>query len=664
MKALITCGDLENAINDVKVEVAQLKRFAKDKGLTPGDTLKAFFVQTTNPTDEENLDPELFRQVQDALRVSSELSSRTTDLCEDGEDDGDGNDGDRENQFEDSKARRLVGRAARTAGQAVREAGRGVPMAGLAVKANMIQLARLTNWTSDMDKAVHGIETKVHPTGKKWWRYRYQYSFVESIFLIPCIAFLFLIHQLLTRIGFYVRMLNKHGHVAWLTVHSHWSNKEPTPAFYKPVLTAFLFHVVGIAVTFFVIFRFIYHMGFFDWFALQVRWLVGADDVSKGSMAIPYVGENYYEHFTAVMSHLMWSIIIFCVLVTEIVRGFVLVVDRFRALEMMHEAKLKQDPQERSRAIKEAEEKLKKEGLWKYVDPQLHPYQPRTQDGDFTLAGELFSRYEQSFVKGLHNKTQQEGQSHGGRRLTKAMNDLNLIPAIPVAVSAPQAKEAADVSRQRLRKYIRLVFMRGASKLAIPTWTLCITMILLAVFSGLLAYFFKIAFVFLLPPLILLTGILFVVLFFISRMLLNSALNNEEKARMPWLTETNFCHTMQIILYIDSYLLARLIFSVHMWMDYTYVSISALICLIIVIILFWQVGAIVMKRSILALALPPNVSTETLAHLLERVSDRASHHAGGQFAASTRPSPLHSPRLSPRGSSLQVPASSGRSSGP
>jgi hypothetical protein len=52
-----------------------------------------------------------------------------------------------------------------------------------ATKVNTTVVLYLLEWETDMGKAVTTFETEGHPHGYKWWRYRYEYTVIESMVL-------------------------------------------------------------------------------------------------------------------------------------------------------------------------------------------------------------------------------------------------------------------------------------------------------------------------------------------------------------------------------------------------------------------------------------------------------------------------------------------------
>lgn len=70
-------------------------------------------------------------------------------------------------------------------------------------KVNQTALMGLLEWESDMNNAVDKFETEVHPHGYKWWRYRYEYTIVESLVLAFSIMVKFFVMWFLHGVSFF-----------------------------------------------------------------------------------------------------------------------------------------------------------------------------------------------------------------------------------------------------------------------------------------------------------------------------------------------------------------------------------------------------------------------------------------------------------------------------
>merc|ERR1719487_1697990 len=51
------------------------------------------------------------------------------------------------------------------------------------VTVNYTAIGELLDWEFEMEKEVDKFDKDVHPHGFKWWRYRYEYTLIESLVL-------------------------------------------------------------------------------------------------------------------------------------------------------------------------------------------------------------------------------------------------------------------------------------------------------------------------------------------------------------------------------------------------------------------------------------------------------------------------------------------------
>jgi len=72
-------------------------------------------------------------------------------------------------------------------------------------KINETAILDLLNWEGDMKNAVTKFDKEVHPHGFKWWRYRYEYTIVESIVLAFSVMVMYLTMWILHGVSFFER---------------------------------------------------------------------------------------------------------------------------------------------------------------------------------------------------------------------------------------------------------------------------------------------------------------------------------------------------------------------------------------------------------------------------------------------------------------------------
>jgi len=101
-------------------------------------------------------------------------------------------------------------------------------------KVNQTALMGLLEWESDMNNAVDKFETEVHPHGFKWWRYRYEYTIIESLVLAFSVMLLYCVMWLLHGVSFF---------------DTHKFHKTGLPhSLYRYAWVYFLFHAASLMV--------------------------------------------------------------------------------------------------------------------------------------------------------------------------------------------------------------------------------------------------------------------------------------------------------------------------------------------------------------------------------------------------------------------------------
>merc|ERR1719440_2315312 len=69
-------------------------------------------------------------------------------------------------------------------------------------KVNGSAVAGLLEWEEEMDKEVNSFEGDVHPHGRKWWRYRYEYTLIEGPVLAISVMLMYFLMWVLAGASF------------------------------------------------------------------------------------------------------------------------------------------------------------------------------------------------------------------------------------------------------------------------------------------------------------------------------------------------------------------------------------------------------------------------------------------------------------------------------
>merc|ERR1719420_2041570 len=117
-----------------------------------------------------------------------------------------------------------------------------------------------------MDDAMADLETRVHPHGEKWWRYRYQYSILEGFLLVPIFILVWIVVRTLRMMLVRCKALAKHTN----QLSSLWM-------MYKYAGVSFVLYMAA-CVLVLAFFYTLYHTtSFFDWYAGWIRYVLSPE---------------------------------------------------------------------------------------------------------------------------------------------------------------------------------------------------------------------------------------------------------------------------------------------------------------------------------------------------------------------------------------------------
>jgi len=266
-----------------------------------------------DPESIVNQDPELMRLVDDLVLAGNVLKQRA-DACI--------TPGEEEMSEEDVKEQRLLqspvgGDQDVVVGEV---SGSSVNPAEREVKKLRNRMNGYMGFIGYMNLHVASIESKVHPHGDKWWRYRYEQTIMEALFHIPLFAALICLQRFMSRIT-----LSIHPRVQTL------SN------FYRHLNTSCMHNSVAVAVIMFTIWGLNAMTPFFDWFAIKVRlmWEACNDNGPDRCIfeSVPFSGNAYYTMWSGIVMDMFGACMLYSFCVWEFLRVSINFLERLRASE-------------------------------------------------------------------------------------------------------------------------------------------------------------------------------------------------------------------------------------------------------------------------------------------------------------------------------------------
>jgi len=149
--------------------------------------------------DPEAKDPDLVFSVRGVIQAGEKLKAllKNTNFCNaEEDDDDDDDDADDDDIEEDLKRDPTKDWEDDEDKESVRDGTDAVTINETAIK-------ELLLWGDDMTTAVDKFEKDVHPHGFKWWRYRYEYTVIESVVLACSVMLLYFVMWLLSGVSFF-----------------------------------------------------------------------------------------------------------------------------------------------------------------------------------------------------------------------------------------------------------------------------------------------------------------------------------------------------------------------------------------------------------------------------------------------------------------------------
>lgn len=217
------CDKLKMLTNEAIADIQAIRRWAmradinddKDRKHNENDLVKMENAMAPMPDSEEARDPELVFAVQGVLSIGDGLDTllKQGQLCaiapaqapSSKADDDDDDDDDREQVSTDAgPADKRQLDMTNDDEQLEDDDDEDVDETPVTVKKiNDTAVFAFLDWEGSMTEKVINFETSIHPHGRKWWRYRYEYTVIESVVIACSIMVLHIVMMLLQRVSFF-----------------------------------------------------------------------------------------------------------------------------------------------------------------------------------------------------------------------------------------------------------------------------------------------------------------------------------------------------------------------------------------------------------------------------------------------------------------------------
>lgn len=569
----VHCGELSHVLGEMKEKVRQL-----------GEWRQANTGSKYDPTSMMNQDPELLYNVE-KLVVAGAMLQDKGDACSPASSHQNDHDDDDDDDVVPGTMGHSFLRSLRRLKSIVVDEFEGE-------NSNQIEndlRVRMDGYMGYIDYIgfdVLSIETKVHPHGDRWWRYRYEQTLMEAMLHIPLFVSFFLVHHFISNVAAATVPPNGAGLRA--------GQRVSTSGLFRHLTSSCMQNSATVAVIMFAIWILYASTPLFDWFAVAVRevWEICIDDMADHCIfeSVPFSGRAYYIMVTSIAMSLFGS----CMLYSLIVWQFLRISTQFL-------------------------------NLLQASDQSPHPWissstcfsQSKAEAHDI----QQYLAFQELFCDHL-SKMKKSGRL---RDCAKAIGlDLDR------HVTQPITQE--DLKKVRFHRYFVVSLDHAAHDVALWSPTLPFTLVACCCLVAILAGWKSLSFAWFLPGILAISFLMLGLSQWLKRALWSSI--SKEKgdvflepikhqpapASMPWLSAKRWMVAVQTVLFIWCYVFSRFILSPSIWTEYKWLVLWALAGFAVLICLLRFCISDLMIRMVCVLSLPPNAASEVLEDYLEHMA--------------------------------------------
>jgi len=419
---------------------------------------------------------------------------------------------------------------------------------------NATAITELLEYDSELKQSIDKFETGVHPHGYKWWRYRYEYSLVESFVLAWSVMLMYFLQMLFFGASFF-------------HVHRFYKTGRPVRN-YRYSFLYWVFHAACSCVMVFTAYMLYVPWGKdnpFDVFATAFH------DFVDERFHVPYLGYSWLFMVLDVQFQMFMTYCLYALFTIMVVNNYVAALVDWKQID---------DGQE---AVNPINRKL--------YDHCLEVIQHRT-----------------GVRPGENKEALQDIFKSEGLRL-EGVKELEVLDY------------GDDKGAHNFKIHLYLTDGLGKSieylvevSLITNLWLAICALIVAA-----LAHYYELAFMFFLPPFVII-GIVFLVMgLLISKHYTRLSLDTNHDKVSKYVTVHSYCRAIQVILYCVFFSFSRLLLSNDIYTGYPKVYFGALLGVICFLALLAMFGGEVLKEATCALILVPHISHEKFKNNLREI---------------------------------------------
>jgi hypothetical protein len=309
-------GIEENEVTDPQTKArAQYQSMLRRKNARPDNAKKD--VGAAHPESAEAKDPDLTFTVKGVISVGKKLDALLKDnnFCSKGpvEDEDDDDDEENDSTVEEDLAKDPAKEEPEE--QSEEDEEDEEKDEEVVMQVNETSILDLLAWESDLNIAVDKFEEEVHPHGYKWWRYRYEYTIIESVVLAFSVMVM------------YGTMWLLHG-VSFFQVHKFYKTGLSV-RFLRYVWGYFMFHTASLMVMVTIAYMLYIPWGkgnIFDVFAQAFHEFV------DGRANVPFLGYSWLYMALDVQFQLFICFALYSLFLYMVVRNYQRALDDWKAL--------------------------------------------------------------------------------------------------------------------------------------------------------------------------------------------------------------------------------------------------------------------------------------------------------------------------------------------
>lgn len=455
---------------------------------------------------------------------------------------------------------------------------------------NETKLFDLLDWVDAMKWAIRNFETKVHPHGLKWWRYRYEYTVFESFILALAWMLLHFVFMLLHYIS------------------SSWArryHKTGIPhRLYRFASDYFFMHGAAIAVTGTICWVLWEISNIFDRLAEFVRSITANEEMST-----PIIGHSYYFLLIAVLFQLFATYMLYMVFLFMIQGSYAKALNAWKLMSGMD---LDAGNVVRSNTVARRPS-IREDSVRPANLPQ----------GVSKGHASLWTSYRHIMKESVaENEVYQT-----------YFRELGL--SFP-ALSGVTLGDKVEFSLLALLTDALGTSLEFMVEVSLKT-NVCLCLI--ALVNGFLAYYFKLAYVYLMLPQCLMAMALLLAGLGLARWYKYRAdRGRDAKTAVDDLLDVHtFCRALQIVLYTLFFSFSRLLLSYDIWAHYFFLGVMGVTCLFLIFVFLYIYASMALQELICMLFMPPHVSNEDFKKALEANVQWRKHPNCHQFGTTNLP---------------------------